>query len=344
MIARPDTSAAPPSTAAEWFARLEGPCTPQDWEAFARWLAQDPAHEAAYRRLEDRWSDLELAAAEPALARLRAETAGRAERLERPERPGRSAILGRAPGRRAALALAATVCLAVGVGGWFLATAPVTYATGPGERLSLTLADRSQVDLAPQSRLKVRLDRRGRRLELEDGQAYFIVAHDDRPFRVRAQDRVVTALGTRFQVRIDGGRAEVLLIEGSVTVAPAARGASAPPVRLAPSQGLSGPLDGARPAARDVEVETAWRAGRLVFRERPLAEVVDEFNRWSPVRLEIADPSVADTLVSGSFRYDGGGDFVTALRVGFGLTVEAGGNGRWIISGPAAPPPSPGGL
>lgn len=309
-----------PTTAAEWFARLQGPFSAEDSRAFEHWLAEDPAREDAYRRLETRWAEIGLAATDKRLLNLKAQALARRSR-----RP--AALRG-----RALYAIVLTIGLtAAGSGWWWLQNAPLTYQTGRGERLNVTLQDRSQVDLAPNSRLRVRLGRHERRLDLEGGQAYFIVAHETRPFRVYAADRVVTATGTQFQVQIDGRQAEVLLVEGAVTVAPT-RAASGPRQVLKPSQSLAGPLEGAKPVQGDVQVETAWRVGRLVFRERPLSEVVDEFNRWSTARIEIGDPSVADTPVSGSFRYDGAGDFVTALQTGLGLHVETTADGRSVIS------------
>ena len=312
-----------PSTAAEWFARMQGPHSSEDARGFARWLADDPAREDAYRRLESRWAELGLTAGDRRVMTLKAQVFARASR---------SRMEGRL---RIVAAVVLVIGLSIGMGSWWhVRTAPLVYETGAGERLNLQLADRSQVDLAPHTRLRVRLRGDERRLESESGQAYFNVAHEPRPFRVYAADRIVTALGTQFQVRIDGGAADVLLVEGSVTVAPS-KAAATPPQVLKPRQRLEGPLVTARPTPSDVEVETAWRIGRLVFRERPLSEVVQEFNRWSTVPIEIGDPGVAGTRISGSFRYDGAEDFIQALTSGFNLSVETRPDGRKVITGPA---------
>ena len=61
-------------------------------------------------------------------------------------------------------------------------------------------------------------------------------------------------------------------------------------MRLGPSESLSGPLEQARPIQGDVEAETAWRTGLLVFRERPLAEVVKEVERLYPYQLNSQKP------------------------------------------------------
>lgn len=308
-----------PQTAAQWFVVMQGAPSQEDRREFELWLAGDPAHEQAYRALEIRWAELGLTASDRRVLKLRAETL--------------TAVVRRrsAPQRRAAVAAMLAIGVACAGGGWWwVRHAPVVYETGSGERLNVTLNDRSQVDLAPHSRLRVRFDGHERRLELERGQAYFAVAHETRPFRVHAADRVVTAVGTQFQVGIDGRQANVVLVEGRVAVDPV-RAVSIGRTFLEPGQRLSGALANAKPTQSDVEVETAWRVGRLVFREQPLTDVVAKFNDWSTVQIEIGEPMIAGILISGSFQYDGADDFITALESGFGLSAETTSDGRRII-------------
>ncbi len=56
-----------------------------------------------------------------------------------------------------------------------------------------------------------------RAVRLLNGQAIFTVAHGQpAPFRVYAGDKIVTAVGTVFDVRIDGEQVRVSVIEGAV--------------------------------------------------------------------------------------------------------------------------------
>ena len=45
----------------------------------------------------------------------------------------------------------------------------------------------------------------------------------------------------------------------------------------------------------------AWQHGRLVFRSTPLAQVVEQIQRYRPYRLEIADAQVAALRLSGAY-------------------------------------------
>ncbi len=58
-----------------------------------------------------------------------------------------------------------------------------------------------------------------RRIELQEGEAYFTVAKDPgRPFVVEAGDKRVVAIGTQFAVRREGGEVRVVVTEGSINL------------------------------------------------------------------------------------------------------------------------------
>src|SRR6218665_510159 len=96
---------------------------------------------------------------------------------------------------------------------------PNEYVTGIGERRSIRLPDGTTVTLNTRSRLVVAFSSERRLVRLVQGQALFEVVRDrNRPFTVQAVDRQVTALGTVFEVRVDPGRVQVVLIEGRVVV------------------------------------------------------------------------------------------------------------------------------
>src|SRR5690606_35915476 len=110
---------------------------------------------------------------------------------------------------------------------------------------------------------------------------------------VQAADRRITALGTQFDVRIDPGALQVLLVSGRVRVdgGNGNRETQAETsVRLAPGQRLSVALGA--PAVvtdADVAIATAWRRGLVAFDETPLAEAVAELNRYAAEPLIIRD-------------------------------------------------------
>jgi transmembrane sensor len=47
---------------------------------------------------------------------------------------------------------------------------------------------------------------------------------------------------------------------------------------------------------------TAWRRGQVILDETPLAQAVEEMNRYSNVKLSVADPKAAAIPISGLFQ------------------------------------------
>ncbi len=297
----------------------------------AFWRAAATGHRAddgSIARVEDFVRNL---AGTPEIQALREETLERVR--QRGARP--------APGWRAAAPLAASLLLALGTAGWFAAgnlpmDASLTEAPPAGERIHTAIGQRAEVSLADGSRLvlntdsevKVAFAKGQRRVELLRGQAWFEVAKDpQRPFVVAAAGREITALGTAFDVRIDRGRLEVMLMEGRVRVArpapvgnPAAR---AEAVMLAPRQMLVARDDDLR--VRKL-VDTAplegWRNGLLIFDDQPLAEAVGEFNRYAARPLRVADAETGAIRISGAFRIGDDRAFLGALSAGFGVAAQ----------------------
>jgi transmembrane sensor len=76
-------------------------------------------------------------------------------------------------------------------------------------------------------------------------------------------------------------------------------------VLVAPSRGAF------RLSKADPDADLAWRRGQLIFYERPIGEVVQEFARYTGVRVRFADEAARRTRISGAFRAT---DFKAFLR------------------------------
>jgi len=277
--------------ASAWLARLQrSEVTEDDGLAFEAWLSASADNRAAYRQVLNVWHELD-ACADEVLDELSAASRRLALRSIRTRRW----VVG-AGGLAAAAGLAMVVLPSV------LAQKSVEdYVTGKGERRRITLADGSIVDLNAETRLQVTLTRSERRVVLADGEAIFDVAHDrDRPFTVEASDRLVRVLGTQFDVRNRQGELTVTVGRGKVRVSPPASGATGRAFLLMPGQRLEVAKSGVE-ALRTVDPrETfSWRAGRLIYRGQPLAEVVADLNRQFTEQIEIGDAELGATPITG---------------------------------------------
>ena len=321
MSARPEQTETVEGAAAGWFAlHRSGEVTPEEAAAFEAWQAE-PEHRAAYDAVARSWEAVELARTAPEILALRAEA-------RRQPSVQRRAVFGRIAAGFAALALVGGLGLWVGEESGLARSRSLqtqTYRTGVGERSTFALPDGSVVTLNTDTVLRTRADRDRRLLYLDKGQAYFRVARDRRhPFQVAAAGRVVTAVGTAFDVRVDGKKFEVVLVEGKVKVdnlptAPAAgdeiQAAAGQTTEMIAGDRLVASVENRAwaVAPTDTARETSWLTGWLNFENERLSDVAAEFNRYSPRKIVLADPMLGDTPVSGRFEADDVEAFTRAL-------------------------------
>ncbi len=309
----------PRQVAADWVLREEqGPLSAEEQARRNAWLEADPSHHEAYETVGYvyRLSDEHAAADSIMSLRQAALAAGPAH-----SRP----IWG--------MAAAAGVALVIGLGWSGLASLRGTpsatpsliaqvaealtaradpgaavYRTRVGERLTFTLPDGSVSTLNTDSILKVAYRDGERGVRLVRGQALFEVAKNKRvPFRVYAGDRRITAIGTVFDVRVDGERVKVALVEGVVRVAPirAGKSESAPVQQVEMTAGEV--MEAARSApmlvaTADTRRQVSWKSGIVEFTGESLGDAVDEMNRYTKNPIRIAEPSIGSYRVSGVFR------------------------------------------
>jgi transmembrane sensor len=313
--------------AAAWFARLkQREVSLATLEAFRLWR-QSPGSRSAYDAVDAQWRAMAALRGQPevdlavagALARG---TAGRS-------RPARlaSVLIG---------AVAAAGLIAVAVGGYaFLNRGALS--TGVGEQRIVQLADGSTVRLDTDSRIVLRFAAGERHVDLDRGQAFFEVAHDpSRPFIVRAGDTTVRAVGTRFDVRRDGGQVRAVLVEGVVQVR---MGDAARVWTLQAGQQITSGNGAPQAGEADVQAATGWTSGHIVFEAVPLGAAVAEVNRYSRRKVRLDDATFASVPVTGVFDSGDVDAFVAAVCVLHPLKAERTGDGdlRLVRDGPDPP-------
>jgi len=298
--------------------------------ALNAWLEESPEHSAAYQAVSRTWSALKSAAQDPVILQLRQEAARRLT-------PAASA--GRRPLRWAAAAL---IILFVGASLWILVPRagfdfsplawlksetrnPVTqtYTTKTGDRLTIALDDGSKLTLNTATQLDVTFSKKTRFVQLARGQALFEVAKDaSRPFVVQTKNHHFIAVGTAFDVHIETSQEKLTILEGTVRAESVEPGTV---VRTTVSAGhqLIGRAHTEDQVVRvDPERETSWRHGQVIFDNTPLSEAIDELNRYSSIRIELADPTLANLRLSGTFETGKTSAFVEAITAYFPIQIE----------------------
>lgn len=279
--------------AGDWLARLQrSDVSERDGLEFDAWL-EAPGNLAAYRQVLGVWHEF-TAGADEVLAEL-----GRPPAMSARPRTRRWMV------GAGGFAMAAGLALAV-LPPTLLSSPAQTYVTGTGEHRKVTLEDGSVLDLNAETRLTVSFSRSGRRVELGEGEAIFDVAHDARrPFTVAASNRVVRVVGTQFDVRNRAGQLVVTVARGKVQVRPDAAASAGHARLLTAGQRLAVDQAGAETLqAVDPREALGWRTGLLVYRNRPLAEVVGDMNRQFGQHIEIGDADLAAIPITGTVVLD----------------------------------------
>lgn len=286
--------------ASQWLVRLhEDSVSDADLEAWGDWMAKSPTNARAFDDVSALWE----ASASVSSDSLDQAIHVRADAAKRSVR--------RTPRRRwlAAAAMAAACgVVAIGMVRWLPGppvTPPQVMTTEKGERRQVVLADGSTVVLDANSRLTVELSGKNRELVLERGRAHFAVTHDaSRPFRVHAGAIVGQAVGTRFSVAHTGAdRVAVVVDEGRVRVSQL-QGQDNTTREVSKNERVSYSAEGGLEGPQRVNADLAmsWKEGSVVYQSEPLAAVIEDLNRYSPLPLRLEDASMGKLLVTGRWE------------------------------------------
>ncbi|NMY02020.1 FecR family protein [Pseudomonas sp. WS 5059] len=282
-------------TAHAWVIRLtSGSVQPSDVAAARAWCEQAPEHQQAFVEARRMWS-LSAHLAQPAAS----------------ARPSARRLW--------AMGIAASLVLGLGVTWAQRMALDADYYTGTGERRQVVLADGSQITLNANSAVDVKFTDDGRRITLRKGEAVFDVKPDpQRPFSVQAGALSATALGTIYAVRRDAEHVDVTVRRGRVAVT-----GEPDKVTLGAGETVGGRADGLGAKQRvDVDTMLAWEQGRLVFELTPLAQVLEQLERYRPGIIVLRDSRLGALKVSGTFQLNDLDEGLTTLENVFALKIE----------------------
>lgn len=278
--------------AATWFARLRrGDLSEEDIREFEAWKHRSHAHERAWAEVCALWNDPAIAAAAQIVAGSVLPTRG----ADRPFLSRRRILT------VAVVSLAAAIAVLLTARDFLLHLQADDW-TAIGEQRSLQLPDGSAVTLNTRTAITTEFVGPTRRIRLLSGEAMFVVSPDARkPFLVESHNVVAQALGTAFLVKEQGDGLQVAVIEGSVDVR--LRSDVLTHVELSAGQQVA--ITGDRlnvPTPVNPDLLTAWLRSRLVFDGAPLAQVVDELNRYHAGRIVLLGTDIRRIHVSGTYH------------------------------------------
>ncbi|HEX7849691.1 MAG TPA: FecR domain-containing protein [Sphingomonas sp.] len=299
--------------ALDWLIRRDEPgWSRADQAELDDWLAGSMANRAAWLRAEHGWAQADR-------VRSLGDWQGQLDS-------------GHRRGKWWPAAIAASLLVAVGIGGYSLApefavqprAQMAQFDTPVGGHKIISLAEGSRIELNTQSAVRTAVNEKSRDIWLDSGEAYFEVKHrEGEPFVVHAGRRTITVLGTKFSVRREKDQVTVNVVEGRVRVDDGRGGDSSAAIITAGDTAISrgGSTLIATKSEQRVENALAWRDGMLNFDLLPLSDVATEFNRYNRVQL-VVDPSIANIPIGGTFQASNVSDFARLLHDAYGLKTE----------------------
>ncbi len=161
-----------------------------------------------------------------------------------------------------------------------------TITTPNGGEYQIVLSDGTKVWLNAASTLLYPTtfrERSARKVELRGGEAYFHVAKDKkRPFVVTTGQQNVLVLGTHFNINaydVDAG-IRTTLLEGSVKVQYAGKSKN-----INPGEQAIQTADGIFVRQADLDLEMAWKNGKIEFIDADIKSIMKTLERWYNVQV-----------------------------------------------------------
>lgn len=308
-----------------WIVRLKTEeVTRADVDDFQRWRVRSPAHEAAFRRAQVINQRAGIVAGQltstPVAPQL-------AELMVRRSRVSRRALIG---GGLAAAAMAGYAVVRPPLGLWpSWQELSADYRTAKGEQRTVRVSPEVSVDLNTLTSIALRSQQTQPTIELVSGE---VVVDARRPPQgaliVLAAGGQISASEARFNARCLDEAVSITCLSGTVAVQHAGQSA-----RLAEGEQVSYSAAGLGTRVTiDPGQVTAWQSGLLIFRDRPLASVVEEVNRYRPGKIVVVSAALRQRMVNADFEIAKLDTFITQVQQLTGASATTLPGGLVILS------------
>ncbi|NEU99014.1 FecR family protein [Bradyrhizobium uaiense] len=308
-----------------WIRRLtSGEARAADAAALQRWCSQSPAHAAAFSEASRFWKA--FGPAGQSLLDDERKTSHRSRAGGRTPIMTRRAVVGGA----LAAATAGIMVVHPPLELWpSLLELRADYRTGVGEQRELAVVDGVAVQMNTRTSISLGSGGASGTVELIAGEASFKVA-DRRmeTFSVTAAGGTTTSTGAQFDVRVDGSSACVTCLANEAHVEHRAQ-----QVVLKSRQRVTyGDSGFGEVVAIDPSVAAAWQQGLIICNMMPLADLIQELNRYRFGRIVLLNGEFGRNPVNGRFRIDRPDEALVQIERAFGIHARALPGGLVLLS------------
>lgn len=339
--------------AAEWFILMDGSdSTDKDQENFALWLNESSFHRREFAEVSGLWDEAALYGAE-------LDSSSGAvysfSNTQKPKKYPTQKIIFWQDWRKIAALLFVGVMITGSVS--FILSRPDTmvevasaqnFETRKGESRRFSLEDGSFVELNTDSHVEVDFSTRQRKITLVKGEVFFEVAKDKfKPFIVTVDNTQVKAIGTQFNIHKRLEKIEVTVLEGKVRVSNHGKSGSYTSqlnwVRdLSAGEQViayTGPSENNlaaknmvyMPEKLNLSAVLSWRNNKLIFDNRELIDVIEDFNRYNDQTMVLVDIDLQKLKISGTFNPNDPESFIQSLEQLANIRSEANPDGSILL-------------
>lgn len=308
-----------------WIRRLtSGEATASDAAALQRWRSQSPAHAAAFFEASRFWKAFG-SAGQSLLDDERATS-------RRARAGGGSPIMSRRAVVGGALAATAAAIMVVHppLDLWpSLFELRADYRTGVGEQREVAVVDGVAVQMNTRTSISLGSGDASGTVELIAGEASFKVAdRRTETFSVIAAGGKTTSTEAQFDVRVDGASVCVTCLANEAHVEHRAqRIVLKSRQRVTYGDGGLGDV-----VAIDPSIAAAWQQGLIICNMTPLADVIQELNRYRSGRIVLLNAEFGRNPVNGRFRIDRPDEALVQIERAFGIHARTLPGGLVLLS------------
>lgn len=173
----------------------------------------------------------------------------------------------------------------------------IEYSSEKGSVSKIKLEDGSNIWLSSGTNLVIDQNENGEMVAKLDGEAYFKLKPDpSRNFRVDLGNFQVKDIGTSFNIRAYQSEQNIVttLVEGQIDLQ---KNSGEPILSVKPGELVryDKQSNQMQVSQQDPSIVTAWKDGKFVFIDQPLAEICRELENWYNIEIQIEDQKLAET-------------------------------------------------
>jgi len=206
-----------------------------------------------------------------------------------------------------------------------------TIVTQNSETQKIKLQDGSTVILNNGSKIEVpsNFSEEDRTVNLE-GEAFFEIVKNTKPFIIITDNAKVRVLGTKFNVWARDEKTKVIVKEGRVNLLQKETATGGIEIASGFSSAVVGNNKPAQPIAVDAEYLIGWINNKLVFEQARLVEIIEELERLYNKNIILGEDSLKNLSLTGTFNYSNINTTLEMICLALDLKYENQ-NGSYII-------------